>query len=189
MQIDQADIADVLILQPSKHVDARGFFSETYRADLLKQYGVDVNFVQENFAHSAERGVLRGLHYQIPPKAQGKLVQCMRGLILDVAVDIRRGSPTFRRHVSLELSSANMKLLWIPVGFAHGYVTLESNCEVVYKVTDYYAPECDRGIAWNDADLAIDWQLPASELSLSPKDQRQPRLAEASPAFNYLKDC
>jgi dTDP-4-dehydrorhamnose 3,5-epimerase len=185
MRIDRAHIPEILVLEPTKHLDSRGFFAETYRTDLLKQCGVDANFVQENFAHSAERGVLRGLHYQVPPKAQGKLVQCTRGSILDVAVDIRHGSPTFRRHVSLELSAVNMKQLWIPAGFAHGYVTLEANCDVVYKVTNYYAPECDRGISWNDADLAINWQLPASEISLSPKDSFQPRLAEARPAFNY----
>jgi dTDP-4-dehydrorhamnose 3,5-epimerase len=141
--------------------------------------------VQDNHVHSAQRGVLRGLHFQTEPHAQGKLVRCTRGSILDVGVDIRVGSPTYGRHAAVELSASNWCQLWVPPGFAHGYVTLEDDCEVIYKVTDYYAPECDRGIAWNDPDLAIDWRIPVTDVILSEKDKKQPRLSEAAPFFYY----
>ena len=142
-------------------------------------------FIQENHVYSAERGVLRGLHFQIPPRAQGKLVRCTRGAILDVGVDIRQGSPTFGRHVAVELSAANWKQLWVPPGFAHGYVTLEPDCEVIYQVTDYWAPDCERGIAWDDPSLGIDWRLSPANLILADKDRRNPRLAEVEPAFQH----
>jgi dTDP-4-dehydrorhamnose 3,5-epimerase len=180
-----ADVRDVALVTPRRIGDARGFFSETYRLDLLAKSGVNAAFVQDNHVYSAERGVLRGLHFQLEPRAQGKLVRCARGSILDVAVDIREGSPTYKRHVAVVLSAENWRQLWVPAGFAHGYLTLESNCEVIYKVTDYYAPECDRGIAWDDPDLAIDWGMAGSELILSDKDRRQPRLAEVAPLFKY----
>jgi dTDP-4-dehydrorhamnose 3,5-epimerase len=185
MQIERLDIPDILLVKPTKHGDRRGFFSETFRADAFAVHGVEAAFVQDNHVHSAQKGVLRGLHFQLPPHAQGKLVRCTRGAILDVGVDIRVGSPTYGRHVAVELSAANWHQLWIPSGFAHGYITLEDNCETIYKVTDYYAPECDRGIAWNDPALGIDWQLPASEVILSDKDRQQPALAEAAPAFHF----
>jgi dTDP-4-dehydrorhamnose 3,5-epimerase len=130
--------------------------------------------------------VLRGLHFQTPPHAQGKLLRCTRGAILDVAVDIRLGSPSYGRHVVAELSADNWRQLWVPPGFAHGYVTLEDDCEVFYKVTDYYAPECDRGIAWDDPALGIDWRIPASDVLLSDKDRKQPLLKDAPPAFQFL---
>jgi dTDP-4-dehydrorhamnose 3,5-epimerase len=123
--------------------------------------------------------------FQLPPHAQGKLIRCTRGAILDVAVDIRAGSPTFGCHVGAELSAANWKQLWIPPGFAHGYVTLEGQCEVIYKVTNYYSPDCDRGVAWNDPALAIDWQLSDTEIILSKKDRTQPRLSEIPTAFHF----
>jgi dTDP-4-dehydrorhamnose 3,5-epimerase len=129
--------------------------------------------------------VLRGLHYQIPPHAQGKLVRCIRGAILDVAVDIRVGSPTYAQHLAVELSAANWRQLWVPPGFAHGYLTLEDDCEVIYKVTDYYAPACDRGIAWDDPGLGIDWRVSDSDVILSDKDRKLPRLADAAPAFLF----
>ncbi len=185
MQIERLDIPDILMVKPTKHSDQRGFFSETFRADAFAMHGVEAVFVQDNHVHSAQKGVLRGLHFQLPPRAQGKLVRCTRGAILDVAVDIRVGSPTYGRHVAVELSAANWHQLWIPPGFAHGYVTLEDNCETIYKVTDYYAPEYDRGIAWNDPALGIDWRLPASEVILSDKDRQQPVLAKAAPAFHF----
>jgi dTDP-4-dehydrorhamnose 3,5-epimerase len=185
MRIERLNIPDVLLVQPVKHGDHRGIFSETFRADALAAHGVESPFVQDNQVQSARRGVLRGLHFQIPPHIQGKLVRCTRGAILDVAVDIRVGSPSYARHVAVELSAANGHQMWIPPGFAHGYVALENDCEIIYKVTDYYAPQCDFGIAWDDPALAIDWRLPASEIILSDKDRRQPRLADAPAAFQF----
>jgi dTDP-4-dehydrorhamnose 3,5-epimerase len=185
MIIERTDIEDILVVVPTKRGDSRGFFSETYNRELLAVEGIKVDFVQDNHAYSADRGVLRGLHYQIPPRAQGKLVRCIRGAILDVILDIRHGSPTYGRHIAVELSAANWKQLWIPHGFAHGYVTLELHCEVIYKVTGYWAPECERGIAWNDPSLHIDWRISPANVTLSDKDRKNPPLAEAEPAFQY----
>lgn len=185
MKIERLEIPDVLLVIPAKQTDSRGFFSETFRADLLLARGIAAAFVQDNHVWSTQRGVLRGLHYQLPPRAQGKLVRCSRGAILDVRVDIRAGSPTFGRHVSVELSAANWRQLWVPPGFAHGYVTLTDDCEVIYKVTDYYAPDCDRGIAWDDPDLGIDWRFSAADLVLSDKDRKQPLLKDVSPGFQF----
>jgi dTDP-4-dehydrorhamnose 3,5-epimerase len=187
MLVERLEIPDLLLATARKSVDERGFFSETFRADVLAAHGIKTTFVQDNHVHSRTRGILRGLHFQLPPHAQGKLVRCIRGAILDVGVDIREGSPTFGRHVAVELSSANWHQLWIPPGFAHGYVTLTPDCEVIYKVTDYYAPECDRGIAWDDPALAIDWRLPTSEIILSDKDRRQPLLADLTPSFQFSR--
>lgn len=186
MHFEPLAIPDLLLLTPKKHGDQRGFFSETFRGDLFgKHLSNGPAFVQDNHVYSAQRGVLRGLHFQLPPHAQGKLVRCIRGSILDVGVDIRAGSPTYGCHVGVELSAANWKQLWLPPGFAHGYITLEAHCEVIYKVTDLYAPECDRGIAWDDPALDIDWQIPNFEIILSDKDRKQPRLADISLAFHY----
>ncbi|MBX9710867.1 MAG: dTDP-4-dehydrorhamnose 3,5-epimerase [Xanthobacteraceae bacterium] len=185
MNIERLPILDVLLVTPAKHGDQRGFFSEVFRADSFLKNGIAAPFVQDNHVFSAQRGVLRGLHFQSPPHAQGKLVRCVRGAILDVAVDIRAGSPTFGHHVAVELSAANWRQLWIPPGFAHGYMTLEDNCEVIYKVTDYYAPESDRGIAWDDPSLGIDWRLPHSDIVLSDKDRKHARLADIDPVFRF----
>lgn len=185
MRIERFPVEDVLIVVPTKLGDHRGFFSETYRNDVLAAHGVQTTFVQDNHVYSAERGVLRGLHFQIPPRAQGKLVRCIRGAILDVVVDVRKESPTWSQHVSVELSAANWKQLWVPPGFAHGYVTLEENCEVIYKVTDYWAPDCERGIAWNDPDLGINWGFVESELILAERDQRFPPLSEVKDVFHF----
>jgi dTDP-4-dehydrorhamnose 3,5-epimerase len=187
MKIDRLEIEDVLLVTPIKHGDSRGFFSETFRADAFADHGVDATFVQDNHAYSAQKGVLRGLHFQVPPRAQGKLVRCTRGAILDVAVDIRGGSPTYGRHITVELSAENWQQLWVPPGFAHGYVTLQADCEVFYKVTDYYAPDCDRGIAWDDPALGIDWQIPVDRIVLSDKDKKHPQLADAAPAFRFIR--
>jgi dTDP-4-dehydrorhamnose 3,5-epimerase len=187
MQFERLQIPDVLLLLPAKHGDKRGFFSETYRADRLAAQDMNTTFVQDNHVYSAQKGVLRGLHFQLRPRAQGKLVRCIRGSIFDVAVDIRVGSPTYGQHVGRVLSASNWHQLWVPPGFAHGYVTLENECEVIYKVTDYYAPECDRGIAWDDPALGIDWPLPRSEMTLSEKDSKQPLLAEIPTAFRYVE--
>lgn len=187
MLIERLEIADVWLITPKKHGDRRGFFSETFRADAFNDCAATVTFVQDNHARSTQKGVLRGLHFQAPPRAQGKLVRCARGAILDVAVDIRVGSPSYGRHVTAELSADNWSQLWVPQGFAHGYLTLEDDCEVIYKVTDYYAPECDRGIAWDDPALGIDWRIPAADVILSDKDRKQPKLADVSPAFDYTR--
>lgn len=187
MQVETLKIPDVKLLTPARHGDARGFFSETFRADGLASCGIDLALVQDNHVRSTQKGVLRGLHFQTPPHAQGKLVRCTRGAILDVAVDIRAGSPTYASHVAVELSAANWHQLWVPPGFAHGYLTLEDDCEVIYKVTDYYAPDCDRGIAWDDPALGIDWRISAAEVILSDKDRKQPKLADAPPAFDYVR--
>jgi dTDP-4-dehydrorhamnose 3,5-epimerase len=186
MKIEHLEIRDILLFIPTKHGDERGFFSETFRADLAVEHGMTAPFVQDNHVYSRQRGVLRGLHFQTPPHAQGKLVRCIRGAILDVGVDIRKGSPSYGQYVAVELSAANWRQLWIPPGFAHGYITLHDECEVIYKVTDYYAPECDRGIAWNDPEIGVDWRLPTSEITLSEKDRKQPRLAEAACAFKFV---
>lgn len=187
MQIDRLEIPDVWLVTPTKHGDTRGFFSETFRADKFAQHGMIMTFVQDNHVRSTQRGVLRGLHFQAPPHAQGKLVRCARGSILDVAVDIRTGSPSYGRHVAAELSADNWNQLWVPPGFAHGYLTLEDDCEVIYKVTDYYAPECDRGLAWDDPALGINWGILAADVALSDKDRKQPKLAEMPPAFGYIR--
>ena len=175
----------MLSLLPTQHSDQRGFFSEVYRGDVFAAHGHTEPFVQDSHVFSAHRGVLRGLHFQLGPSAQGKLVRCTRGAILDVSVDIRTGSPTFGRHVALELSAANWRQIWVPVGFAHAYVTLEPDCEVIYKTTSYYDPAAERGLAWDDPALGIDWRFSAEELTISAKDLKNPRLADLGPAFSY----
>jgi dTDP-4-dehydrorhamnose 3,5-epimerase len=149
--------------------------------------GHRVDFVQDNESSSA-RGVLRGLHYQLPPHAQSKLVRVIKGTVLDVAVDIRRGSPTFGQHVAVELSEENKRQLFVPRGFAHGFVVLSEQAIFAYKVDNYYSPACDRGLAWDDPALNIDWRLPAADIQLSGKDQKQPLLAEISEGFEYDVD-
>ena len=178
-------ISDLFLITPVKNSDARGFFSEVYRHDLLATEGINFQFVQDNHVYSQKRGVLRGLHFQAPPHAQGKLVRCIRGSILDVAVDIRVGSPTFGQHVAAELSARNWNQLWVPPGFAHGYLTLEDDCEVIYKVTDYWNAPSERGVAWDDPSLAIDWGIARSELTIAEKDKKTPRLSELDPIFRY----
>ena len=184
MQVTDTAIPAVKILTPKKHGDHRGFFSETYSRKALRELaGIDLEFVQDNQSLSVEKGVLRGLHYQLPPMAQGKLIRVVRGAILDVAVDIRRSSPMFGKHVSAVLSAENWKQIFIPAGFAHGFVTLESNTEVVYKVTDYYSPAHERGILWSDPALGIDWGISHQQAVLSEKDRKYPALAEAKDLF------
>lgn len=176
-------IPDVILLEPARHLDDRGFFSETYNRQALAEVGIAVDFVQDNHSMSARRGVVRGLHFQVPPAPQDKLVRVARGSVFDVAVDIRQGSPTYGKWVSAILSGENWHQLFVPRGFAHGFCTLEPGSELLYKVSDYYAPECDRGLAWNDPDIAIDWPLGVEEALLSGKDTQQPRLAELPPYF------
>lgn len=185
MQILDTNLPGVKLVKPKRHGDQRGFFSETYRKDLFAEAGIDVEFVQDNHSRSAAIGTIRGLHYQAPPRAQGKLVRVTRGAILDVAVDIRHGSPTFGRHVAVRISADEWNQLWIPAGFAHGLCTLEPDTEVLYKVTDYYAPEHDAGIVWNDPSLGIEWPVATELAILSEKDQRLPRLSDAPAHFAF----
>ncbi len=183
MLFEDTDIPGVKIVTPKKHGDARGFFSEVYNQDEWRRAGLDYVFVQDNHSFSAAQGTLRGLHFQTPPFAQGKLVRCGRGRILDTAVDIRRSSPTFGRHVAVELSAENWRQLLVPIGFAHAFLTLAPDCEVLYKTTAVYSAANDRGLAWDDPDLAIRWPLPAGAPMLSDKDKRWPRLRDLEDAF------
>ena len=176
----------VHLIKPRRFGDDRGWFTEFYHQTRFAKAGIDVKFVQDNHSLSRPAGTLRGLHFQAPPHAQAKLVRCISGRIYDVAVDIRAGSPTYGRHVGAELSADNGFQLFIPAGFAHGFVTLVTDCEVTYKVSDHYAPECDGGIRWDDPALAIDWPLPqGAPPILSDKDMRQPLLSAFDSPFPY----
>jgi len=185
MQITSQAIADVLLIEPQVYGDARGYFCESWRKDILETFvGHELVFCQDNESRSS-RGVLRGLHFQLPSFAQTKLVRVLEGEVLDVAVDIRAGSPTFGQHVAVRLSGENKKQLFVPRGFAHGFVVLSETALFAYKVDNYYSPECDRGIAFDDPALGIDWLLPQEQLQLSAKDQQQPLLAQLEQGFNY----
>ncbi|HKW63904.1 MAG TPA: dTDP-4-dehydrorhamnose 3,5-epimerase [Candidatus Acidoferrum sp.] len=183
LQVLATEIADVKLIVPRIHRDHRGFFSETYNKAGLAELGGNLDFVQDNHSLSVERGVVRGLHFQIPPFAQDKLVRVIRGSVFDVAVDIRRGSPTYGKHVARIISAADWNQFLVPAGFAHAFCTLESNTEVIYKVTNYYSPEHDRGLLWNDPDLAIAWPIRETEAVLSDKDMRQPRFQDLPQYF------
>ena len=185
MNFVRTDIPDVVIIEPAVHGDNRGYFVETFRADKLEEFlGYKINFCQDNESKSS-RGVLRGLHYQLSPAAQTKLVRVIQGRVLDVAVDIRKGSPTFGKHIAVELSAENKKQLLVPRGFAHGFVVLEDNTVFAYKVDNYYSPENDRGILFSDNELEIDWKVLAAELNLSAKDKVQPKLSDTKDIFEY----
>ncbi|MGE0054065.1 MAG: dTDP-4-dehydrorhamnose 3,5-epimerase [Hyphomicrobium sp.] len=184
MKFERLAIPDVVLITPKMFRDERGFFSEVWTARSFSEAGLELDFVQDNHAFSKPKGTMRGLHFQLPPKAQDKLVRCTRGAILDVAVDIRRSSPTFGKHVSAVLSEENWQQLFVPKGFAHGYITLQSDTEVLYKVTEYYSPEHDRGVAWNDPAIGIDWGEVAANAVLSPKDKTQPKLADTQQLFD-----
>lgn len=175
-------------MKPPRHVDTRGWFSETYVDRRWAESGVDVAFVQDNHSYSAPVGTIRGIHFQTPPHAQAKLVRCVRGSIVDYAVDLRVGSPTYGHHVAAELSAENGHQLFVPVGFGHAFVTLEPDTEVVYKVSDYYAPDCDGGLRWDCPTIGIDWPLPATGAVLSPKDELLPVLADFQSPFTYAGD-
>jgi len=188
MQFKRSDIPDIVIIEPRIHGDERGYFVETFRQDQLERFlGFKVNFCQDNESKSS-KGVLRGLHYQLAPVAQSKLVRVIQGSVLDVAVDIRKGSPTFGKHVALELNALNKRQLFIPRGFAHGFVVLEEDTIFAYKVDNYYSPEHDRGIAFDDKTLDIDWILKDHELQLSIKDKIQPKFHETNDLFDYKVD-
>ena len=179
LEVRPLDLGGVLEITPRRFADERGFFSETYNFDRFAQAGLDMVFVQDNHSLSVGRGVLRGLHYQLPPRAQAKLVRVVRGAIFDVAVDIRRSSPTFGRWVALEISAAKGNQILVPKGFAHGFVTLAENTEIVYKVTDAYSPEHDRSIRFDDPAIGIEWPSLVEAFQLSAKDREAKLLVEA----------
>lgn len=188
MNFIRTAIPDVVICEPTVHGDQRGYFVETFRDDKLSEFlGFDIKFIQDNESKSS-RGVLRGLHYQLAPAAQTKLVRVIQGRVLDVAVDIRKGSPTFGEHVAVELSSENKRQLLVPRGFAHAFVVLEDDTIFAYKVDNYYSPQNDRGIAFDDKNLGIEWMIAQDELNLSLKDKEQPKLHETNDLFDYGVD-
>ena len=188
MTFTRTAIPDVVIIEPKVHGDSRGYFVETFVSNKLEEFlGYKINFCQDNESKSS-KGVLRGLHYQLPPHAQTKLVRVIHGRVLDVAVDIRKNSLTFGKYVAVELSGENKKQLLIPRGFAHGFVVLEDDTVFAYKVDNYYSPECDRGIAFDDKNLNIDWILNHDELNLSAKDTKQPNLNETNDLFEFGVD-
>ena len=184
MLVEDTAIPDVKIITPKKFGDRRGFFSETYNRRAAAEAGIHLEFVQDNHSLSADVGTIRGLHFQSAPFAQDKLVRAPRGRILDVAVDLRRSSPTFGRHVAVELSAENWRQLLVPIGFAHGFCTLEPDTEVFYKVTNYYSPAHDHGLAFDDPALGIAWPIDAAKAILSDKDRRLPRLADCPLYFD-----
>lgn len=186
MRISPTAIPEVLLITPTRHGDERGWFSETFRQSALEEAGFKGGpFVQDNHVRSTKRGVLRGLHFQRPPRAQDKLVRCVRGTIFDVAVDIRKGSPTFGHWVGAELSADNGAQLLAPRGFAHAYCTLTDDCEVLYKVTDYYAPETEGALYWNDPAIGVDWTHPPGQISTNARDGAATLLADLDTPFVY----
>ena len=175
----------VKLLTPRRHEDSRGWFTESWNQARFEEWGVRAEFCQDNHSLSTKKGTLRGLHFQRPPHAQAKLVRCLQGRIFDVAIDLRKDSPTFRHWVGVELSASLGNQLFIPAGYAHGFLTLDDFCEIAYKVDAYYAPDADGGIAWNDPQLAIDWPIAGGAPLLSDKDARLPTLAEGDFDFAY----
>ena len=188
MDVVRLDIPEIVLLRPRRIADARGHFSETWRRDALAAAGIAVDFVQDNLSLSARRGTLRGLHFQSPPHAQAKLVGVITGRILDVAVDVRVGSPTYGRHVAHELGADDGRQLYVPAGFLHGFVTLEPDTRVFYKVSDVYAPACDGAVRWDDPDLAIDWGVAAGEVIISDKDAAAGAFADFRSPFVHERE-
>ena len=183
MNIANVSLPEVKIMSLKKNEDSRGFLSEVYTRRAFAADGDEIDFVQDNHSFSAKKGTVRGLHFQTPPVAQHKLVRVVRGSVFDVAIDLRRSSFSYGRHVSVVLSAAAWNQALVPIGFAHGFMTLEDDTEVVYKVSDYYSPVHDRGLLWNDPALGIQWPVPAEEALLSERDRAQPRLAELKSPF------
>jgi dTDP-4-dehydrorhamnose 3,5-epimerase len=186
--VESLEIPEVKIIRPIKHSDERGFFSETFSRRDLAAGGIDAEFVQDNHVFSAEKDTIRGLHFQTLPFAQDKLVRVVRGAVLDVAVDLRVGSPTFGEHVSVKISAESWIQILIPIGFAHGLVTLEPNTEVLYKVTNYYSAEHDKGVVWNDPTLGIDWPVTDSDALLSTRDKNHPLFRDLPEYFRYVDE-
>jgi len=185
MEVKALRIGDVKLLLPDRHYDERGFFSETYRRDALAEAGIDLDFVQDNQSFSKYRGTIRGFHFQSPPFAQAKLVRVAHGAAYDVAVDIRKGSPTFGQWVGVTISAENWCQVLVPEGFAHAVCTLEPNTEIIYKASNFYSLEHDTGFLWNDPTLAIDWPIGAEDAVLSDRDRQQPTLDQIEPPFIY----
>jgi dTDP-4-dehydrorhamnose reductase/dTDP-4-dehydrorhamnose 3,5-epimerase len=183
MNIIKTDIEDVIIIESNAFGDNRGWFTETYSKIKFDKLGIDTTFIQDNHSFSAQKWTLRGLHFQLNPKAQTKLIRCTKGKIMDVAVDIREGSPTYKKWVAVELTEKNKKQLLIPKGFAHGFVTLTNNVEVQYKVDEYYSPENDRSIRYDDPEINVDWGV--INPILSEKDLNAPVLLESDANFKY----
>jgi len=185
LEVDETDLPDLRVVTPKRHGDDRGFFSEVFKRSALEAAGITADWCQDNHSYSAVRHVVRGLHFQAQPAAQAKLVRVTRGAILDVAVDIRRGSPTYGRAHAVELSAENWGQLFVPIGFAHGFCALTDETEVLYKVSAEYAPEAEGGIAWDDPDLGIPWPVGVEAATLSPRDRRWPRLADIESPFVF----
>lgn len=183
MNIVKTNVEDVIIIEPKVFGDHRGWFTETYSKEKFKEHGVEIDFIQDNHSFSAQKGTLRGLHFQLNPKAQTKLVRCTKGKILDVAVDLRQGSPTYKKWIAVELTEENKKQLLIPKGFAHGFLTLTNDVEVQYKVDEYYSPENDRSIRFDDPDIGVIWGVDSP--ILSNKDLNAPSLKESDINFKY----
>jgi dTDP-4-dehydrorhamnose 3,5-epimerase len=183
MLIEPATIPEVRLITPKRHGDHRGFLSEVYSRRAFAAVGIDVEFVQENHTMSAKAGTVRGLHYQLPPMVQAKLVRVARGAIYDIAVDLRRGSPTFGRHVGVVVSAEAWNQVFVPAGFAHGFCTLAPETEVIYRLSNDYSPSHERGLLWNDEALRIDWPVAGDAAILSDRDRRNPRLAELTDLF------
>jgi len=186
VQITPLPIADIYLIKPKRFADTRGYFCETYRRDLLREVGIEVEFIQDNESLSVSSGTIRGLHYQAPPYAQAKLVRVLAGTVLDVAVDIRTGSPTYGQFVATTLSAENGEQVFIPEGFAHGFCSMSDNTVLAYKVSANYSKEHENGVLWNDADLAIPWPVSEADAVLSDKDSALPRLTDISSPFNYV---
>ena len=184
MKITETDIKGLLVIEPRVFDDPRGYFYESYNKSKFREAGIDADFVQDNQSLS-QKGAIRGLHGQADPFAQGKLVRVINGSVIDVAVDIRKGSPTYGKHVSVELSGDNKLQLWIPAGFLHGFSTLEDNTIFTYKVNNYYNKDSEMGVIWNDPDLAIDWGIAKNEVLLSPKDELLPAFKAFQSPFNF----
>jgi dTDP-4-dehydrorhamnose 3,5-epimerase len=185
MQIIDTDIPDVKIVDPGRHVDARGWLSELWNPSVLAQAGLPASFAQDNLTHSAAVGVVRALHYQVPPYDQGKLIVCLAGAIYDVALDVRVGSPTFGKHVSVTLRGDEARQLWVPSGFAHGYCTIEPNTLAFYKLTASYRADATGGVLWRDPALAIDWPIDQGSAQVNPRDDSWPTLAELNSPFRW----
>jgi len=185
VQAIELELPGAWLLVPVRHRDERGFFSEVYNRQALAELGIHDEFVQDNHSLSVDAGVIRGLHFQVPPAATSKLVRVAAGAVFDVIVDLRHGSPTFGRHVAVELSAAEWNQIYVPVGFAHGFCTLEPNTEVLYKVSRHWSPEVDRGVAWDDPDLGIEWPVARADAVVSEKDRSQPRFADLPVYFTY----
>lgn len=185
MHIEQTSLPGVVIVTPARHGDARGFFSESWNRQRMAEAGIETDFVQDNHSLSEQPRTVRGLHFQSPPHAQAKLVRCGRGALYDVAVDIRRGSPTYGQWVGVELSFENGRQLLVPEGFLHGFITRAPMTEIIYKCSDYYAPECDGAVRFDDPDIGIDWGVEAGSVVLSDKDGKAPLLRDFASPFVY----